>query len=165
MFSPETILESGNIALKNFEKRLALDDDIFNVVFGFHIIVSVFVTKAFQNQSVTWIKCVVYIEYGESNTFCCNSFQHDCNESPHCTPYSWPSVLHFFDKVKQRYEEWWFFVLMHVFCLLFFLEHPYHHFDFVLNLQIHFNHSNQERLHLQKTWFVQAMYAESVKRF
>ena len=81
-------MESENIALKYFEKRLALDDDRFNVVIGCHIIVSVFVTKAFRNQSVTWIKCVVYIEHGESNTFCCNSFQHDCNKSPHCRPYS-----------------------------------------------------------------------------
>ena len=32
-------------------------------------------------------------------------------------------------------------------------------------LQIQFIHSDQERLDLQKTWFVQALYAESVKRF
>jgi hypothetical protein len=72
-------LESENIALKYVQKMLALDDDRFNVVIGCHIIVFVFVTKAFRNQSVTWIKCVVYIEHGESNTFCCNSSSETIN--------------------------------------------------------------------------------------
>ena len=35
-------LESGNITLTQFEKRLALDDDRFNVVIGRHIISSAF---------------------------------------------------------------------------------------------------------------------------
>jgi hypothetical protein len=48
-FSPEAILESENIALKYFEKRLALDDDRFNVVIGFHIIVC-FCHKGFSKS-------------------------------------------------------------------------------------------------------------------
>ena len=43
-FSPEANLESGNITLKYFEKRSALDDNRFNVVIGWNIIASAFVT-------------------------------------------------------------------------------------------------------------------------
>jgi hypothetical protein len=34
-----------------------------------------------------------------------------------------------------------------------FLEHPYRHFDRASKLRIRFHHSDQERLHLQKTCF------------
>ena len=146
-------MESGNITLKYFEKRLTPDDDRFNVVIGCHRIVSAFVTKVFGTQSVTWIKCVLYIKYGGCN----NSFQHDCNGSPHCTPYCGPSVLPFLTKLNRnmKNDDSLYFCMYFVF---FFFKHPYHHFDSVLNLQIHLNHSDQERLHLQKTWFFQALY-------
>ena len=50
-FSPEANLESGNITLKYFEKRSALDDNGFNVVIGWNIIASGLVTAHVLSSS------------------------------------------------------------------------------------------------------------------
>jgi hypothetical protein len=50
-FSPEANLESGNITLKYFEKRSALDDNGFNVVIGWNIIASGLVTARVLSSS------------------------------------------------------------------------------------------------------------------